>query len=317
VPSREAAGYAAGKRDPLAGVWVVRGEDAHAWAEVWFPSTGWQAFDPTASVPLAGDSAGRGSLGAPIVRAIGRAAGRAAPYAIVPVALAAGAWPLVLSLVCRRRTRRSPFRAAQRRRAACRRAGVVVGQADSSDAWPQRRGRAPAAAAAKREHGHRSRRVRRAIRTRRSPPSPRSSRPFGVALTWPAPLASKPCARVGHGARPVRFVDVTVLDAVDLTISPGDRIGVVAPNGTGKSTLLRVVAGRQPLDTGTLRYAPPDAVVGLLDQEHERRTGETVRGYRTPHRSGRGPRRARRAPRRWPGPSRVPTCATPTPSIGG
>jgi ATPase subunit of ABC transporter with duplicated ATPase domains len=86
-------------------------------------------------------------------------------------------------------------------------------------------------------------------------------------------------ASVTVRAATVRFVDVTVLDAVDLTISPGDRIGVVAPNGTGKSTLLRVLAGRQPLDKGTLRYAPPDAVVGLLEQEHERRRDETVRGY--------------------------------------
>src|SRR5207249_810852 len=28
----------------------------HAWAEVWFPGLGWQGFDPTASVPLAGDA---------------------------------------------------------------------------------------------------------------------------------------------------------------------------------------------------------------------------------------------------------------------
>ena len=29
--------------------------DAHAWVEVWFPGVGWQGFDPTASVPLAGE----------------------------------------------------------------------------------------------------------------------------------------------------------------------------------------------------------------------------------------------------------------------
>jgi hypothetical protein len=136
----------------LAKLGVVRGEDAHAWGEVWFPSTGWQAFDPTASVPLAGDSTGRGSLGAPIVRAIGRVAGRAAPYAIVPIALAAGAWPLVVWLARRRRSRRSPAWAAQRRfERACRRAGVVVGQADSNERLAARvAGRAPPAAAAAR-----------------------------------------------------------------------------------------------------------------------------------------------------------------------
>ncbi len=155
VPAREAAGYAAGQRDPVAGVWVVRGEDAHAWAEVWFPTTGWQAFDPTASVPLAGDSAGRASLGAPIVRAIGRAAGRVAPYAVVPVALAAVGWPLALWLARRRRSRRSPAWAAQRRfERACGRVGVVVGQADSNEALAARvADRAPPAAVAARSAG--------------------------------------------------------------------------------------------------------------------------------------------------------------------
>jgi uncharacterized protein (DUF58 family) len=56
VPTRVATGYVAGDRDEIAGVFEVRGSDAHAWVEVWFPDTGWQAFDPTASVPLAGDA---------------------------------------------------------------------------------------------------------------------------------------------------------------------------------------------------------------------------------------------------------------------
>jgi hypothetical protein len=55
VPTRVATGYAAGVRDRVAGVFEVRASDAHAWVEVWFPETGWQAFDPTASVPLSGD----------------------------------------------------------------------------------------------------------------------------------------------------------------------------------------------------------------------------------------------------------------------
>jgi transglutaminase-like putative cysteine protease len=57
VPTRVATGYAAGTRDRIAGVYEVRASDAHAWVEVWFPATGWQAFDPTASVPLSGEVA--------------------------------------------------------------------------------------------------------------------------------------------------------------------------------------------------------------------------------------------------------------------
>jgi transglutaminase-like putative cysteine protease len=66
VPARLATGYVPGERDQIAGVWKVRASDAHAWVEVWFPQVGWQAFDPTASVPLAGDSS-RSTIGSGLV----------------------------------------------------------------------------------------------------------------------------------------------------------------------------------------------------------------------------------------------------------
>lgn len=56
IPVRLAVGYAAGVRNPFTGMYEVRASDAHAWAEVWFPGVGWQGFDPTAKVPLAGDA---------------------------------------------------------------------------------------------------------------------------------------------------------------------------------------------------------------------------------------------------------------------
>ncbi|HUR49549.1 MAG TPA: DUF3488 and transglutaminase-like domain-containing protein [Acidimicrobiales bacterium] len=56
VPARLAVGYSAGVRNPFTGMYEVRASDAHAWAEVWFPGVGWQGFDPTAKVPLAGDA---------------------------------------------------------------------------------------------------------------------------------------------------------------------------------------------------------------------------------------------------------------------
>jgi len=57
VPARLAVGYAPGERNPFTGLYEVRASDAHAWAEVWFPGVGWQSFDPTAEVPLAGEQA--------------------------------------------------------------------------------------------------------------------------------------------------------------------------------------------------------------------------------------------------------------------
>ncbi len=67
-----------------------------------------------------------------------------------------------------------------------------------------------------------------------------------------------------------------VLAGVSLTVAPGQRIGVVGPNGTGKSTLLRVLAGLQEPDGGTVTTAPKVATVGLLPQEPDRRTDESV-----------------------------------------
>ena len=56
VPARLAVGYAPGERNPFTGLYEVRAKDAHAWAEVYFPGLGWQGFDPTAQVPLAGEA---------------------------------------------------------------------------------------------------------------------------------------------------------------------------------------------------------------------------------------------------------------------
>lgn len=56
IPARLAVGYVPGERNPFTGMYEVRASDAHSWAEVWFPGVGWQSFDPTAQVPLAGES---------------------------------------------------------------------------------------------------------------------------------------------------------------------------------------------------------------------------------------------------------------------
>lgn len=68
-----------------------------------------------------------------------------------------------------------------------------------------------------------------------------------------------------------------VLDGVSLLAAPGDRIGIVGPNGTGKTTLLRTLAGLVVPDSGTVTTAPPTATVGYLHQVPERVEGETVR----------------------------------------
>lgn len=75
------------------------------------------------------------------------------------------------------------------------------------------------------------------------------------------------------------FAHRTLFEGLDLTVAPGDVVGVVGVNGAGKSTLLRILAGDvEPLD-GAVSLAPADAFVGWLPQEHQRVPGETVAGY--------------------------------------
>jgi len=63
-----------------------------------------------------------------------------------------------------------------------------------------------------------------------------------------------------------RYGDVHLLDRVNFTINPGDRVGLVGPNGCGKTTLMRVLVGEIRLDRGSVRTDPPATVVGYLEQ---------------------------------------------------
>ena len=70
-----------------------------------------------------------------------------------------------------------------------------------------------------------------------------------------------------------------VFDDAELQLAAGWRVGLVGPNGVGKSTLLRVLAGLQPLDDGSVVSMPGDATIGCLPQEPERSEHETVLAF--------------------------------------
>jgi ATPase subunit of ABC transporter with duplicated ATPase domains len=93
-----------------------------------------------------------------------------------------------------------------------------------------------------------------------------------VPLAAPSSYATLTAHRVSksRGLAPI-------LVEVDLVIGPAARVGVVGPNGVGKTTLLRILAGLDGPDSGRVSSSPPDATVGYLAQEHELAPDETLR----------------------------------------
>jgi ATPase subunit of ABC transporter with duplicated ATPase domains len=76
----------------------------------------------------------------------------------------------------------------------------------------------------------------------------------------------------GHGDHPL-------FQELNLIVAAGDVVGLVGANGAGKSTLLRLLAGLDSPEQGQVTLSPPNATVGLLEQEPSPRAGEIVRGF--------------------------------------
>ena len=77
--------------------------------------------------------------------------------------------------------------------------------------------------------------------------------------------------------RKVVGTDRIILDGVTLSFLPGAKIGVVGPNGTGKSSLLRILAGVDPDFLGEARPAP-GIKIGFLSQEPQLDPSKDVLG---------------------------------------
>jgi len=84
----------------------------------------------------------------------------------------------------------------------------------------------------------------------------------------------------------VRFGDRAAIDRVDLSVAAGERVAVLGSSGCGKTTLLRAIAGLQPLDAGRVCW---DGVDLVSVAPHGRRFGLMFQEYALfPHRDVRG-----------------------------
>ena len=62
------------------------------------------------------------------------------------------------------------------------------------------------------------------------------------------------------------YGDKNIIDGIDLEVRPGELVGIVGPNGTGKSTLLRLISGVLKADRGVIRLNGRDQA-GLKAKE--------------------------------------------------
>jgi ATP-binding cassette subfamily F protein 3 len=77
---------------------------------------------------------------------------------------------------------------------------------------------------------------------------------------------------------------VTVISDVSFILNDNQHVGLIGPNGVGKSTLLRCLIGAEQLDAGTIVKSPPDLSIGYLAQAFgdlgERSVGEVIAAAR-------------------------------------
>jgi ATP-binding cassette subfamily F protein 3 len=78
------------------------------------------------------------------------------------------------------------------------------------------------------------------------------------------------------------YGDDVILEKVSFVVNPGDRVGLIGPNGCGKTTLLKIIVGQEKPDQGSVSLSPPNLRIGYLEQALTypagARVGDVMRG---------------------------------------
>lgn len=67
-----------------------------------------------------------------------------------------------------------------------------------------------------------------------------------------------------------------ILENISFSLNPADHIGLIGPNGCGKTTLLKIILGQIESDQGVITRNPPDLEIGYLAQATEFSPGATI-----------------------------------------
>ena len=74
------------------------------------------------------------------------------------------------------------------------------------------------------------------------------------------------------------YGDKVLLERISFGVAAGDRIGVIGVNGTGKSSLLKIIAGLDQGDSGSVSVGK-SVVIRMLSQDPHFREGDTALGH--------------------------------------